>query len=160
MNQAIEVLLDHLAQGNLLFHACLEGLTFEELHRRGSVHTNSMLWIAGHVTLYRHRLLGIVGEELEFPWTDLFARGSEPAAPDRYPEAADIIRSWDTVAQHIERRLPQVEEEEWSRPSPRPYPVQDQTLRGAVCFLGFHEAYHLGQMAYVRRILGRPRVTG
>jgi len=33
-------------------------------------------------------------------------------------------------------------------------------LRGAVCFLGFHEAYHLGQMAYMRRILGRPRVTG
>ncbi|GAB4231122.1 MAG: hypothetical protein Kow00109_03100 [Acidobacteriota bacterium] len=160
MNTAIRTLLQHLEVGNRLFDASVDGLSYEELHRRGSIHSNSMLWIAGHVALYRHRMLALVGVTQEFPWTALFDRGSQPAKPEDYPSIDQVRQTWREAFALLEKRLPQLSEEEWEQPAPRSFPVPDPSLRAAVCFLGFHEAYHLGQMAYLRRSLGYPGIVG
>ena len=38
-------------------------------------------------------------------------------------------------------------------------PSTDGTLRGAIVFALFHEGYHVGQMGYVRRALGKDRIA-
>lgn len=160
MNPAIRVLLQHLEVGNRLFDASLEGLSYEELHRRGSIHSNSMLWIAGHLTLYRHRMLALVGIEREFPWTDLFDRGTQLAEPEKYPSVDQLRQAWREAFDLLQQRLPELTEEEWEKPVPRSFPVPDSSLRAGIWLLGYHEAYHLGQMAYLRRSLGYPEIVG
>ena len=36
----------------------------------------------------------------------------------------------------------------------------DATIKGKVTFLSLHECYHLGQLAYIRRLLGYGQVFG
>ena len=38
-------------------------------------------------------------------------------------------------------------------------PSTDGTLEGAIVFALFHEGYHVGQMGYVRRTLGKDRIA-
>ena len=47
-----------------------------------------------------------------------------------------------------------------SAPAPRDFPVPDKTIRGAINFLAYHEAYHLGQMGYLRKWLGKDSLRG
>jgi len=46
------------------------------------------------------------------------------------------------------------------RPSPVQLPAADGTLRGFIAFLSFHETYHVGQAAYLRKWLGFPGMVG
>jgi hypothetical protein len=36
----------------------------------------------------------------------------------------------------------------------------DKTQRGAIVFLNYHETYHVGQMAYLRKWLGYSQLVG
>jgi uncharacterized damage-inducible protein DinB len=45
-------------------------------------------------------------------------------------------------------------------PAPPPSPSFDGTIGGMVSFLAMHETYHVGQVVYLRRLLGHDRVVG
>jgi len=57
-------------------------------------------------------------------------------------------------------RLKVLTDEELSKPAPFPVPAGDKTQRGAIVFLNFHETYHIGQMAYLRKWLGYSQLVG
>ncbi len=42
-----------------------------------------------------------------------------------------------------------------SSPAPAKMPVNDDTLGGMLAFIMHHEAYHIGQLSLLRRILGK-----
>jgi uncharacterized damage-inducible protein DinB len=44
--------------------------------------------------------------------------------------------------------------------APQPSPSFDGTIGGMVSFLAMHETYHVGQVVYLRRLLGHERVAG
>ena len=44
--------------------------------------------------------------------------------------------------------------------SPRPFPIPDKTMRGALAFIQFHETDHVGQLAYLRKWLGHSALVG
>jgi hypothetical protein len=54
------------------------------------------------------------------------------------------------------KRLDDLGEDGLVAPSPRSLPIPDKTIRGAINFAAFHESYHVGQMAYIRKWLGFP----
>jgi hypothetical protein len=49
---------------------------------------------------------------------------------------------------------------ELSAPCPLPTPSLDKSVRGTVAFLAFHDGYHVGQISYALKILGRPGLVG
>ena len=59
----------------------------------------------------------------------------------------------------LRARFAQLTEADLAAPAPRSFPIEDKTMRGAVLFLTYHESYHAGQMAYVRKCLGYPGVV-
>lgn len=53
-------------------------------------------------------------------------------------------------------RLEELTEAELSAPAPRSFAIPDRSVRGAITFLAYHEGYHIGQMAFLRKWLGFP----
>ena len=40
------------------------------------------------------------------------------------------------------------------------FPIKQPGVLGALAFLALHDSYHLGQLGYLRKVLGHPGVVG
>jgi uncharacterized damage-inducible protein DinB len=88
------------------------------------------------------------------PWLDLFARGSKPAEGQEYPAVGDLLDAWHDLCLTFPATLEEIQQDVLSQPVQQPSPSFDGTVGGMVSFLAMHESYHVGQLVYVRRILG------
>ena len=160
MDPVLDQIASHLKLGDFLLKAALEKLSHEELHRRGGPQSNSLIWIAGHLALSRSRMLKLAGGEADFAWTDLFSRGSAVQDPTVYPELDKILQSWEKTSGLLLTALPKMTPEQLFAKSPQSLPGDDKSVRGALSFLVYHEAYHIGQMGYLRKMLGYESLVG
>ncbi|HJX89557.1 MAG TPA: DinB family protein [Pyrinomonadaceae bacterium] len=160
MDAAIATIVPLFRASDSLFHRALDGVKTEDLLRRPHDGSNPLIWVAGHAMTSRASLTRMTGEKIENPWSDTFARGVTVDAKVSYPEVADIISVWDAVTQKLMARLEVLDDDELLKPSPFPVPTGDKTRRGAIVFLNYHETYHIGQMAYLRKWLGYSQLVG
>lgn len=160
MDHSIATIVPLFRTNDSLFHRALESIPREDLLRRPHDDSNPLIWVAGHVLTSRASLAKLTGERLDVPWSEMFARGSTVTANISYPETAEVISQWDHVTEKLMQRLALLDDEELSKPSPFPIPTGDKTKRGAVIFLNYHETYHIGQMAFLRKWLGYSQLVG
>jgi uncharacterized damage-inducible protein DinB len=113
-----------------------------------------MLFIVGHVIATRGMVLRLLGASWSAPWESLFGRGAPLAERDQYPSVKEILAAWDDVCRRVPEALQSATTETLSSAPPPDLPTFDGKLGGVIAFLGFHEAYHVGQVAYLRRWLG------
>jgi uncharacterized damage-inducible protein DinB len=121
--------------------------------------SNHLMWIAGHVVVHRAKVLRILGQQWSAPWEGLFARGTQAAAPEQYPQAAEIVQAWDEVSGKLASSLAGTAEETLAQPVSKGITL-DGKVSGQIAFLSFHESYHVGQMAYLRKWLGHGQTVG
>jgi len=143
-----------------LFEKSIEGLTSDEWHKRPGACANSMIWVAGHIVWARHRVLFFVGREWTRPWLPVFARGSNVADAAGYPSPQEMTDAWHEVKAALTVALEDLTVEALSVPGPEKLPSFDGMLSGAIAFMAWHETYHVGQAAYLRRLLGHSQVAG
>lgn len=160
MDPVLDQIANHLKLGDYLLKSALDQLSDEELHRRGGPESNSLLWITGHLTLSRSRMVKLAGGDAEFAWTDLFSRGSAIQEPAAYPSLDRILEAWDKTSGLLLAALPKMTPEQLFSKSPQSVPGDDKSIRGALSFLVYHEAYHIGQMGYLRKMLGHESLVG
>jgi uncharacterized damage-inducible protein DinB len=160
MDPVLDQIASHLKLGDYLLKTALENLSDEELHRRGGPQSNSMLWITGHLALSRSRMLKLAGGDNDFPWPDLFSRGSAMQASSDYPALDEVLGAWDEASGRLLAALPRMTPEQLFAKSPQSLPGDDKSVRGALSFLVYHEAYHIGQMGYLRKMLGYESLVG
>jgi uncharacterized damage-inducible protein DinB len=121
--------------------------------------SNHLMWIAGHLVVHRALVPKMLGEEWSAPWEGLFTRGAKLAAPEEYPETAEIVRAWDEVSGKLSSSLGSASEEALAQPVPKGVTL-DGKISGKIAFLSLHESYHMGQMAYLRKWLGHGQTVG
>jgi uncharacterized damage-inducible protein DinB len=138
----------------------IEGLTAEEWHSRPNDTSNSMLWVVGHVVWARSRTLKFLGETWERPWLKQFARGAKPGEVTDYPSPDEVVLGLKETKASLTAAIENATGEVLGAAAPEKSPSFDGTIGGLVNFLAFHEAYHVGQAAYLRRWLGREGVSG
>jgi uncharacterized damage-inducible protein DinB len=97
---------------------------------------------------------------MENQWAKIFGRGATVDSNVSYPEVSDIVSLWDKVTEKLMSRLEVLEDDELAKPVSFPVPTGDKTRRGAIVFLNYHETYHIGQMAYLRKWLGYSSLIG
>ena len=110
------------------------------------------MWMAGHLTSIRYHLLDLLGEKKEFPWPKLFDDGFD--AEKDYPEMSKIADAWNEISDAFQEKLAQASESDIAKELDYKLPHGDNTVRGALIFFAYHEAWHFGQIAYVRKCLG------
>lgn len=138
----------------------IEGLTTEQWSRRPQDSGNSALWVVGHIAWARSRALKLLGVSWTAPWLTHFERGSKPEDASQYPSCDEVLAAWKELSALMPSALEAVPADAMAAPAPLPSPSFDGTIGGMVSFLAMHETYHVGQVVYLRRLLGHDRIVG
>lgn len=143
-----------------LFRRGLAGLSEEDALHRPGPQANHPAFLALHLLDARGFLLGLLGGDGSHPFAAELegARGIDDI--ERYPALGEIVAAWDEMAERLEARLPAVSSEELEAEAGGRFPVDDGSVLGGVAFLVEHEAYHIGQLGYLRKLLGYGSLTG
>ncbi len=149
-----------LRSSDTLFERCLSDLDREQGLTRFAGQANPPLWIAAHLASSRYGLGLLIGLGHPRPWGERFNRGSELGELATIPGADEIRAAWTRVSEALRPRLAELSDADLDAPSPRKLPIDDPSVLGAIAFLVFHEAYHIGQLALARKALGMGSLVG
>jgi len=137
----------------------LDGLTSKQLWEAPTNRNNAMLWLAGHVVQTRSQLLGLLGEGFDTGWGDRFNHGASVGDPHDYPAGEEIERVMRRVSERLQARLAVLTDAQLAQPPATAIPGA-RSLADQVALFAFHDSYHVGQMAFIRKALGYPALVG
>lgn len=156
---SIQAPVQQFGLNDFLLKKAVDGLTADDLLRAPGDESTPALWLLGHITDSRSGLAVMLGVERERYRHDLFGRGTR-MRPETCPPVEEILAAYDEATAQLAERFEAVTADELAAPAPRDLPTPDKSLGGAVAFLAFHETYHVGQLAYLRKWLGRGALVG
>ena len=136
-----------------LFESCLSGVDEATARHRPGAASNNMSFIAAHMVDVRRYLANLLGPEVDNPFPEL-GDGESIDDFDELPRVERLLAAWREVSAAVLSRLAAVSADELDRKTEQTFPVDDPTLLGAIAFLTQHDAYHLGQLAYLRKLAG------
>jgi len=148
-----------LAANDGLADRAFLGVKPEDLWKRPTAQTNSMLWIYAHMVATRGRILSLLGETYA-AGLDAFGRGAEVQDASAYPSREKINEVSRDVNARLFAKLATLGDADLSREATGPKPPSVQTVGEQLAFFALHDSYHVGQLAYVRKALGLPGVVG
>lgn len=134
-----------------------QDFTDDDFHFMSANGGNPCIWILGHIVLYRRVMIRRLGETIgESSWEEFFYRNTKAEQLDRYPSANELLTVFQKNLQPLQTRLTNLSDEGAKSDWGRKFPDGSETVLGGLNFLHFHESYHLGQIGYLRRLLGKP----
>ena len=142
-----------------LFLNCLDGVSEEAALVRPGETANHIAFIAAHLVDARHWLARTAGLGAENPFAERLAGARSIDDLKNCPSVAESRDAWRTLAAPLEAHLQQVDGSLLDQASPTRFPISDKSLVGTVAFLVHHEAYHIGQLALLRRFVGSPAMS-
>jgi uncharacterized damage-inducible protein DinB len=122
--------------------------------RDGAGHTPR--WITGHLATVRTRAMAMMGLEVPAaPWTEAFGRGTSDADVPGDLDLGQVLAAFREAQERMAARWEALAAEDFSKPLGRTLPDGSDTVGGALRFLAWHEAYHLGQLGLLRPLAGK-----
>jgi uncharacterized damage-inducible protein DinB len=143
-----------------LIRQTLSDLPAEALWKQLGGRGNSIMWIVGHITQTRAGMLSLLGERASTGWGELFRRGAQRQDPSAYPEPQAIKTVGVDLSKRLHAKLAAITEEELAIPVTTVKLPNVNTVVDALAFFAFHEAYHVGQLGYVKKALGYTPIAG
>ena len=138
---------------------CLDGLTDAEAQRRLEAGGNSVTFLAGHLADTRHFLVARLGHPLPNPLARYLADVRSIEEIRELPSLEELRTEWQAVSSHLDAVLSELTPDELAEPNVHRFPLEDSTRLGMIAFLAQHDSYHLGQIAFIRRQLGKPPMS-
>jgi uncharacterized damage-inducible protein DinB len=114
---------------------------------------SSISFLVGHLLASRYGLMKRFLVVKDNPYAELFGGSESAQGGETYPSIADLATAWDEATTQFEVMLEDLSEEQILATA-RGFPVPDQTGRGALMFLAWHESYHVGQIGLMRTECG------
>jgi len=143
-----------------LVEKAIRDFSDDEAVDRVAGNSNCMLWLFAHLTAVRCSLAGILGAKKEVAWQEHFRKGSSGDDFANYPSMAEVRQVWQEITPQLMQALETTGDERLSAPATRDFPIPDKSVRGAILFLAYHESYHVGQMSYLRKCIGKDNLVG
>ena len=132
----------------------------EDWFRTPGDDSNHLMWLLGHVVVHRGHVLRTLGLEWDSSWASLFARGTERVAEAEYPSVDEMTTAWQQISDQLRTALREVPADVLAKPAPQSPPSFDKKISGTVAFYAFHDAYHAGQVSFLRKWLGYGQTVG
>jgi len=143
-----------------LFNNATAGISDSEANTRNDDHVNHVKWIAGHLLNTRlgsfSRVAGLQPDE---SYAAQFGRGNSLDVNATYPSIDEIRNRWNEVSAGISEGISKIPEQVLQAPSNAQVPIADTTVNGLVSFLVSHEAYHIGQLGILRKLIGKEAMS-
>ncbi len=137
-----------------LLLACLDGMDDAAAQTVLAPDTNHAAFLVLHLVDARCFLLKMLGQAVEHPFGDTYKGAKSIDDIESFPTLDDLRAAWKQTGSWMGEAFDQATEEQLAGAPPFAIPVADQTCAGAVTFLAQHEAYHVGQLAFLRKGLG------
>jgi DinB superfamily len=159
----LEAAIDRLRRSRLFTKQFLSDLSAEEWFWSPREFTTHLAWQVGHLAVAQYnlclrRIRGRTAEDEDLisdRFFEAFKLGSKPVpgAQQNLP-LEEIQRVFDAVHQQVLTELPLVDNAELDAPVERPHPAF-KTKLGAIEWCPQHEFVHAGQIAMLRRLMGK-----
>ncbi|UCF40191.1 MAG: DinB family protein [Gemmatimonadota bacterium] len=159
MTEALHSHVAILRLNTQLFLNCLEGVIEADGMGRVTHNTNSLAFIAVHLVDARHFLAQELGLELAHPFAETLADVQSIDDTERLPSLVELRTAWEGVSAPLTERLAAAGDQLLDASPSQAYPVDDPSMLGGIAFLLQHEAFHIGQMALLRKQLGYPSMS-
>lgn len=122
--------------------------------------SNHLMWLLGHLVVHRGMVLETLGGKWDSSWAPLFARGTQRVDDAQYPTVDEMRAAWAGISEQLTAALREPSLDVLTRPVPEGSLSFDKKLSGKVAFLAFHDAYHAGQVSFLRKWLGYGQTVG
>ena len=137
-----------------LFVNTIEEMTEEQATNQLTEDNNHAAWMAGHLLSTRYMMVNLMGGRESEPNPELFEQGKGIIPEADYPDLATIKSNWMAISEKMVAKLESLTEEQLSEESPLPTPIGGKEMRDTIAFFCHHEAYHIGQLGFLRKSLG------
>jgi uncharacterized damage-inducible protein DinB len=138
--------------------ANVAGLTHEDSLAQPRPGGNCLNWILGHLLWAYNGVLPLVSQEpvMEEGVLNQYARGAPPIR-DRAEALTfeEMLSAWNRAVERVDAGLAGLTPELLDRPADSPTGNPNETVRSLLTTVVFHQAYHAGQTAVLRRIAGK-----
>jgi hypothetical protein len=160
----VEAAIDRLRRARMYTRQFLADLTPDEWFWSPPQFTTHIAWQVGHIAVAQYnlclrRLRGRTADDKSLitdAYIDSFKLGSKPKADAKANLPLDEIqRVFDGVHYQVLTDLPLVDNAELDSPVEPAHP-QFKTKLGAIEYSAPHEFVHAGQIAMLRRLMGKP----
>jgi len=143
-----------------LFNNATAGISDGESNTRNDDHVNHVKWIAGHLLNTRlgsfSKVAGLQPDDI---YAAQFGRGNSLDVNASYPSLDEIRNKWNQVSAGISNGINNIPDTVLQAPSNAQVPIADTTVNGLVSFLVSHEAYHIGQLGILRKLMGKEAMS-
>jgi uncharacterized damage-inducible protein DinB len=154
MDETLKPIAEQLAFNSSLLSRVFEGMDDASASTRPHGSVNSVKWLAGHVVTARCHILSLLGQPSVAPWNNVFEGQVDETL--QLPSIASMQQKIEATSSQLLRALATASRRTLMTAPASPFPTVENTSLAAIAFLAHHEAYHVGQLSYARRILGLP----
>lgn len=155
----VEVLRLFTRNSNAVVQANVHGITHAESLMQPQPGGNCLNFILGHLVCIYNNALPLVGQEPVLPpeETSRYDRGSDPVAADEAIDFGRLLEAWSEATSRFDAGLANLTPDFLDQKAPfSPSDDPNETNRSVLATIAFHQAYHAGQTALSRRLVGKP----
>ena len=138
----------------------VEGITHAESRIQPHPGGNCLNFIVGHLVCVYNNALPLLGQQPVLPPDQIgrYDRGSEPMTDSgEAMDFGELLTAWREATQRFDAGLASISPEVLELKAPfSPANNPDETVGSLLGFVSFHQAYHVGQTALSRRLIGKP----
>ena len=117
----------------------------------------SIAWTIGHLCHYKIKMLALLGQPRENPFTTQFEHTPASDGSD-YPSLSDLAASLAALNEDVRAALAS-SDDRLKAPMPGAGPHDEKSILDTILFLTWHEAYHIGAIGAIRRDQGRKGIA-
>src|SRR5689334_9187277 len=138
----------------------VEGISHEESLLQPEPAANCLNWVVGHLVWAYAGALPLVRQSSALDQQRLtqYARGGPPLTdPAHAVKFDELLAAWDEASRRMDAGLADFPTETLGQPAPgSPTGNPRETIGSLLATIMFHQAYHTGQTAVLRRLIGKP----
>ena len=160
---AKDLLLANMDVSLGIFRRYLSDLDDRDLLRRPVPGANHLAWQLGHLIASEHRMVELVAPGSMPPLPEGFLRRHDKQAvacddPAEFLDKRAYLELWERQRAGTKEVLARLPEAELDRPGPEPVRSYAPSVGAVFLVIGSHPLMHAGQVAVLRRLLGKPIV--
>ena len=144
-----EVMVSMLNFQSGIYQNAYEDLTNEKSFERPGENSNHINWLLGHILTCRYMLANICGVEEQDPYNRMYFPALDSS--NDYKTLDEIKSHWNGISEKLVKAISELSDEELHAEIPNM-----GTKFDLINFFIYHEAYHLGQIGYSRKLVGLP----
>lgn len=158
MNNSVKPLAAIFKVNSTLLINTFNDVTEEFSLRRPNNKTNSMLFVLLHTMDARYFLLRNIGLEIKNPFGKYVDWANTIDDIKKYPKLKSVLAEWKKLDKILDEKLNRISSKKLDAKSDMDFAGGKKVLN-MIAFLAEHEAYHAGQLAFIRKFLGMKAVT-